>query len=360
LSAIGDVVVTTAAARELKRRYPGCLVAAVVEEKAEPIVRMNPYVDEIILFRVKTLRSLSKAVLRQPGLIHDALVEIEPLRDRLAGYRFDAAIDLHGMFRSGLLAWLSGAPKRIGYADRRELNRLFLTHRVPHLPLRRPGEEALRLLEPLGVVSADPTLCLSPGDCAVQKADELLRECGLDGPRVVALCPATTHPAKHWTESGWAQVAEGIRRSGGLPVFLGGPDDPDLIARINARLSEPCPSFAGRTSLEEAAALIRRASLTVAVDTALAHVSIAVGTPLVVLHGFTPFERMRDEPNVTVVADPNACGHRASGLPCPHCACMAKITPQSVLEATSRILKPCGQDRAVLQLGGEVVREAAD
>jgi ADP-heptose:LPS heptosyltransferase len=90
--------------------------------------------------------------------------------------------------------------------------------------------------------------------------------------------------------------------------------------------------------LEEATALVSRLPLTVAVDTALAHISIAEGTPLVVLHGSTPFERMRNEPNVLVVAHPDACGRRPALAPCPRCACTAKITPEAVLSAASQFL----------------------
>ena len=41
--------------------------------------------------------------------------------------RFDLALDLQGLFRSGLMAWATGAPRRVGLAGAREGASWFYT-----------------------------------------------------------------------------------------------------------------------------------------------------------------------------------------------------------------------------------------
>lgn len=335
LSSIGDVVMTTPMARELKSAYPGCQVVAAVEEKSQAIPRMNPYVDEVFVFKVREFQKALRRPTAWPhlrrGLIRAA--------GRLRSYRFEVAFDAQGRFRSSVLAAMSGAPRRIGFSLRREMNWIGLNETVENLPQRRVGGEDLQLLRPLGVTDPDPTLTLLPSHAAESRADALFRDRGVHPARCALLCPATTQDEKHWTEAGWAEIADRLSERLGLtPVFLGGPGDHALVERIAARMTRPVPSLVGEVSLEEAAAAAQAAALVIAVDTGLAHIGNAVGTPVVVLHGPSPYARLREEPHVRAVHHPDACGESPKGYPCPRCACMAKIAPDDVLGAAESLL----------------------
>jgi heptosyltransferase-1 len=332
---------TTSAAKALKRRYPGCLVVAAVEEKSESIVRMNPYVDEVFLFKVTTFRDRMKLLITHPRSAREFRRGLEEALSRIRAYSFSTAVDMQGRFRTGLLAYLSGAARRIGYENWGELNSLFINQTVAAQTFRRPGEEALFLLKPLGIPQEDPTLCLMADPETARKTDLLLERFQLNPKRAVGLCPATTHPAKHWTEEGWARAADFLAEERNLqPVFLGGPRDIELIRRINALTKTPAPSFAGITSLEESAALVGRLRMALSVDTGLAHISVAMGTPVVILHGSTPFERMQGEPKVAVVAPPDSCAMRLKNSKIrPGCDCTSRIDPMNVFRAMDALLQ---------------------
>src|SRR5204863_3917190 len=60
----------------------------------------------------------------RPSALQDFVRFSSALRRR----RFDLVIDLQGLFRSGFLAWVSGAKVRIGLPNSRELAGLFHTH----------------------------------------------------------------------------------------------------------------------------------------------------------------------------------------------------------------------------------------
>ena len=101
LRLIGDVVFTTPIPRALKQVFPGARLTYVVEPAAAPIVRGNPYLDEVI-------------VASRPGGLSRVAADVA-LALRLRRARYDLVIDLHGGPRSSWLTWASGAPQRIGY-----------------------------------------------------------------------------------------------------------------------------------------------------------------------------------------------------------------------------------------------------
>jgi ADP-heptose:LPS heptosyltransferase len=307
------------------------------------MVRMNPYVDEVLLFKVRTFNDR----VRRGKLDAEFWKGMRELSARLRGYRFTTALVTQSAFRTGMLAWMSGAGRRVGYGESREAIRYFLTDFLPFVLQTRPGEEAVEFLRYLGFPDPDPSLYFQPPPPARARADELLKANGIETDRGVALCPATAQAQKQWTEAGWATVVDALQEIYGYrPLFLGGPGDAEMIARINALAGKPAPSLAGVCTLEESAAVVQRCAFTLSVDTGMAFVSLGVGTPLVMLHAVSPFtgRRMRDEPNAIVVAPPDPCGDRFNDYPrryhCPDCACMAKITPAEVLYAIDRRFGP--------------------
>src|SRR5712675_299884 len=90
LSAIGDCILTMPLASALRRQFPSALL---IEE--------HPAVDLAI--------KISKQELRSP-------LGLWRLRQRLRSQRFDLSIDPQGLTKSSLVSWLSGAPRRIGFA----------------------------------------------------------------------------------------------------------------------------------------------------------------------------------------------------------------------------------------------------
>ena len=104
LRLIGDVVFTTPILRALRRRYPDARLAYVVEPHAAPVVVGNPHLDEVIVAARPDAPGRLAADLR--------------LARRLRADRYDVVLDLHGGPRGALLAWASGARRRIGYRCR--------------------------------------------------------------------------------------------------------------------------------------------------------------------------------------------------------------------------------------------------
>jgi heptosyltransferase-1 len=205
---------------------------------------------------------------------------------------------------------------------------------------RRIGSEYLYLAETLGLPTDRFEMAVHYDACATHFAEETQIREGLASGYAV-LCPFTTRPQKHWSEAYWSSLAVRLRADLGLaPVMLGGPKDREAARRICDDTDAPVVNLVGRTSLSEAAALIDRAALLVAVDTGLGHMGIALGTPSVLLFGSTCPYLNPGRSNARVLYHELPCS------PCkrrPTCNgafdCMRAIDPAEVLAAARPLIE---------------------
>ncbi len=316
LTARGDVLLASPVVEALRRRYPQAHIAWAVESHARSMIEHHEDLDEIIVWD----RAGWKAMIRA-GRWRELRRAFRELRRRLRAPGFDVALDLQGLLRSGWVAWLSGAPLRIGLGSK-EGSRVLMTGTVPRYGTG-PGSTSLQypyFAGALGLPNDASSLHLALSDAEERFVQRFVAESGLSS-GYAALAPFTTRPQKHWFEDRWGALAARICHQLGLPVvILGGPADRDAAGRI-ARLAAECIhgraavqtgdgnagvrsqaaviDLTGRTRLGEAAAVVKHARLFVGVDTCLTHVSVAFRRPSVLLFGSNipyrgaPHERAR-------------------------------------------------------------------
>jgi heptosyltransferase-1 len=329
LSAIGDIVFASPLVAAVRRAYPGGHIAWLAQPECGRLLEHHPDLDEVISVPIGEWRKLW----RQRRLI-DLGKEVKTLQGRLQSRRFDMALDLQGLLKSGLLTRLSGAPERIGLGSR-EGSRRLMTRVVPRGgDPDRIGSEYLHLAQTLGLPVDDFAMAIHYGRQEAEFAKDLIGREELTGGYAV-ICPFTTRPQKHWFEPRWAELAKRLRADLGLPVLvLGGPGDRDAAARIGARDSGALIDLAGKTTLLQAAALIDRSALLTGVDTGLSHMGIAFGRPTLLLFGSTcPYLD-------TTRANARVLYHRMDCSPCkrnPVCnkayTCMKAIEVDEVVTA---------------------------
>jgi lipopolysaccharide heptosyltransferase I len=334
LSAIGDIVFASPLIAALRRACPEGHIAWLVQPECSALLDHHPDLDETICCPLGHWRRLWRE--RRLG---ELSAGIRALRQTLRLRRFDLALDLQGLLKSGLLTRLSGAPERIGLGPR-EGSQWLMTRTLPRGgDPKRIGSEYLYLAEHLGL-STDPfemAVHYSAADAAF--AQEVAVRERLTGGYVV-LCPFTTRPQKHWLEERWSTLAARLGSDLGLvPVLLGGPSDEEAGARITDEAECGLVNLVGHTSLTEAAALIHGADLLVAVDTGLGHMGIAFGTPSLLLFGSTRPYLDTTRANARVLYHPLPCS------PCkrrPTCGgvftCMREIQVGEVLTAARAVI----------------------
>ena len=284
-SSIGDVVHTLPTLAALRRRFPDRHIAWLVEEEASGIVLDHPLLDRVLVSGRKRWR---RALGRPSGAI-SALQEALAFMRQLQAERYDLAIDLQGLLKSGLLLLLSGARYRVGFAKTREGASLFLTHAVSYPEGLHAVERYLHLARFLGA-DGDPSegfIPISPSD--EDRIHRLLKEEGFDpeAPKVV-LHADTRWRTKLWKEERFALLGDLLAERLRTRVLLTGSEAGVPLTRRIAGLMRSRPlNLAGRTDLKGLMALLKNADLMVTVDSGPMHIAAAFGTPLVALFGPT-------------------------------------------------------------------------
>jgi len=337
LSSIGDVVMTTPVAKALRKAYPESYIAWVVEDKSKDMVIGNPYLDEVLVLE----RSAnSKSAI---GWATGFLVGLAKLAPKLRARKFDLAIDFQGLLRSALAARVSGARRRVGYDNAKEGATLFYDLHLPSHRLRVRGpQQYLNMLQLLDIVSEDLDMLVPIGDGDREFARALLASASPDcGPaRFASLCPATTWKQKHWTEDGWAHLADAlISDYGMLPVFVGSKADCELANRIRGMMRFEAADATGKTTLKQAAAIIEKSDLVVAVDTGLMHIAMALDRPTVGLFGPTRWRHLMKKETLAVVAKEFLCMPCLRHPTCKHFDCMKSISHEDILGAAEPLLR---------------------
>ncbi|HTK55726.1 MAG TPA: glycosyltransferase family 9 protein [Gemmatimonadales bacterium] len=241
----------------------------------------------------------------------------------------------HRSVRSALVAKLTGAPERIGFADAPLLARFLYTRTHPR---STDQHESRRLLALLGdtVSAGDWRMVTTAEDDA--KATAWLRERGIaDG--FVALAPGSI-----WGTKRWPFYPELAALLGRQVVVIGGKEDAALGDAVVAAAPDKAKSAVGQLSLRESAALIRKAALLVTNDSAPLHLATAVGTPILAIFGPTvpafgygpirPGDRVAE-----LTMDCRPCSlHGPQVCPLGHHKCMKDQSPESILTQVGRLL----------------------
>ena len=334
-SAIGDVVFASPLARALRERFPDAHLAWLVEAGLEDLLRADPALDEVITWPRRHWRQLW-----QTGQRRALRRAVRGFRAALHARRFDLALDLQGLLKSGALTWLSGAHARIGL-NSREGSRLLMTRVVRgHGRIERIASEYQHLAQALGLPheSFVPALHVPPE--ASERARALLDAHALRPDGYAVIAPFTTRPQKHWFDDAWRELARDLRRQTRLPaVMLGGPGDREHARALRAGC-EDIVDLVGTTGLGEAMALIGQARLVIGVDTGLTHMGIGFARPTVALFGSTRPYLDACRANARVIwlgLDCSPCRRR------PTCGgtfdCLRRITPAMVMAQAAQVLR---------------------
>jgi heptosyltransferase I len=276
LSAIGDAIQTMPVACALRERFPDAFLAWAVESRAAALLRGHESLDKLI--------ELPRGWLKSPR-------GVWRLRRRLHELQFDTAIDVQSLTKSAVLAWLSGAKRRIGFGNPggRELSKWFNNQRVDP-KATHVVDRYLELLRPLGIESPTVRFQVPQREEDRDAAERIIRELGIDGGFAI-VNPGAGWPSKLWPTDRYAAVAVHLDKRWRLPTLVvwAGAAERKMAEQI-ARAG-PMVRITPPTSLPELAALARRAKVFIGSDTGPLHLAAAVGTPCIGLYGPWPAVR---------------------------------------------------------------------
>lgn len=268
---------------------------------------------------------------------------------RLRAERFDAVVLLTNSLRTGLWAWLSGAPRRIGYArggrgplltDRLHAERLGWGYRpAPVL------DYYLRLAYALGCPAESPRLELATTEADERAADRAFRALRLPpGEPVIVLNSGGAYgAAKLWPTEYFALLARQLaERLGQRVVVVCGPSERDVARQIAAGANHPgVVSLADEPlSIGLTKAIVRRARLMVTTDSGPRHFAAAFDVPVVTLFGPTHIAWSENHyPRAVHLQKQLPCGPcQRRVCPLGHHRCMRDLTVDEVYRAVEQQL----------------------
>jgi lipopolysaccharide heptosyltransferase II len=363
LAGIGDLLLATPALHALRERYPQARIDLLVTPDSAGLLNGWQAINSIIVLD-KYLFDYPQQIVTQPA----KLMRLLELYTTLRGGRYDAVILLHhltlpfGRLKHQALMRATGARWRVGLDNG---HGWFLNVRAKDggFGARHEAEYMLALAEAVGATIEDRHLIVPLTEEERAQARELVY--GDKTQSEVAHPIIAMHPgsggystARRWSPERFAQLADTLYHdAGGQLLLVGGPEEAALHQEIMAmlQLHVPVRSLAGQGSIKVAAAVLELADLFVGNDSALMHLSAAVGTPTVAIFGLTnyqawgPYTGDKGHGHATVVRldlPCMPCFYREHMLGTPEgCAsrdCLAMLAVDPVAVAARRMLRETG------------------
>lgn len=319
---IGDAVLLFPMLQAMRAAWPAVTLHVLAEGRNAGIFRANGVVDRVLRYD-RPFRVLRQVL----GGSYDLVVDSEQTH-----------------YLSAVLALMSGAPHRVGFATNRR--RGLFTRAVPYsrriyevhsfLDLFRaasgsdvrfdPEEPFFPLDEPYRRWAGDALASLAPGPLAV-------------------IHPGASTRLRRWSPTRYREVALNLLERGMAVAVIGGSMDRSAAAVVARELPEDrVLDLAGRTNLAHTAAVIARAALYISADTGPLHLAYGLGVPTVHLFGpgelekWAPTGRYYRTVRVPVPCSP--CTRYGATPPCCHgVRCMEDLQVAQVVQAIGQVLE---------------------
>ncbi|VBB09303.1 lipopolysaccharide heptosyltransferase ii [Lucifera butyrica] len=332
LSSLGDIIHALPCAAALRERFPRAKISWITEPPFAGFLPGQPVLDEILIF--------DKPRLRANGL-GGKLSHLQELGRELKARKFDLVLDLQGLFKSALVAWLTGCPERLGYCEMRELSGLVSRAVCGEYRQAHVIDRYLDVIRHLGGKIEKVSFPLPALETEKREMDQMLQELGIaPEERPVVLAPGTSWPTKCWPVEYYGELAARLTGQGYKVLVVGSKAESPLAAGIIAASPQHTYDLTGRTNLRQLIALFQRIALFVSGDTGPLHLAVAAGAKIIALYGPT-------NPDRTGPYGSNSIVLRA-GEPCAPCFkkqcttldCMKSISAAKVFAECMAVLKP--------------------
>ena len=276
LGSVRDCLLTIPLAVDIKRVWPETKVTWIIESNVQPLLDQHACTDQVIC--------LDSGWLRRPK-------GIKGLWSQLREHQIELILDPTGLTKSGVLALLTGAKTRVGFASpvARELSPWFYSHCIT--PRIRHRLDTIReLLTPWHDVQAGMGEYSMPdykqSSVAIQS---FLSELSCTGSQDwIAIHPGALWPPGLWPVERFGEIARKVFKDYGLKtVIVWFGEDERLLSEVIREKSDGAAITAPKLSLVEMVELFRKTMLLICNDSIALHLASSIGAPCLSLHGPT-------------------------------------------------------------------------
>ncbi len=326
---LGDVILSTAAVRNLRLSYPDAYIAFLCRPYTKDAVIGNPDLNEVIVYdKYGKQKSLGATIKFAWGLRRK---------------KFDLAVVLHPTNRAHLIAFLAKIPKRVGWD--RNLSWL-LTKKIKHLKQEGKKHEleySLDILKAIGLeVSSKDTYFPIPNE-AVKRVEELLKQNGVSrNDQLIVIGPSASCPSKRWPRDNFLKLIKLLKEKASSKFVAITSEAERQIAEEMVKDNQVI-DFRGKLNISELGALFKRSALFISNDSGPVHIAASIGTPVISIFG-------RSDPGLSPqrwrpLGKNSTYIHK--DVDCPVCLahncrkgflCLEAVTPEEVAEKARLML----------------------
>lgn len=253
-------------ASAIKRQWSESEIVWIVDKRFRGILDCCPLIDQVVErpSKPKSVRDLGQ---------------------------FDVALDMQGLFKSGILVAFANAQRKLGYHWQREGASLFTSRVMPDPTSLHVVDQYVDVARALGADCDRAEFALQPKEKDLETVKERLASKGWHGEPFVLCNAGAGWVTKRWNPQKFAALADRISAEGTPTVFLGAPSDRAAFDEVREQGAGTAIDMVGQTSVSELVALVSLARTHVGGDTGSSHIAAALGVPTVGVYTMTRPER---------------------------------------------------------------------
>ncbi len=268
LRGIGDVILSTIVLENLKRNFPNASIDFLTEKPSEQLLDLMDEIDNVHLFSEKNLVGKLKLIYK------------------IRKEKYDLIFDFYANPFTAQIVFLSGAKYRAGfpYRGRKYAYNLFGPE---ERGIIHAADLHLEFLKELGLSVTSSNLKLDLDNESNSFAQQFFNDSFSQKDFVIGISPSGGWQSKKCDPIKFAEIADAAAQKYNAKIIIvWGPDDEketdEIIQLMKAHVVKAPP-----TNIKQMASLISLCKLLIANDSGPMHISTAIGTPTLSLHGPT-------------------------------------------------------------------------
>lgn len=333
---LGDALQMVPTIRGLKELFPDSRISVLASSLGSQIFSIQPEVDHVFVLRKEVLASLVKNS-KMVDLMEAVDVLESDLKDVISR-KWDWVINFSYSFPSAILAFLADGPHSSGFHTTNKriyfLKEKWLAYCVSAFVNRKYSVfnwvDINKNVINLPSVTVGVDFLVKKDE--LKKAEIHLGELGFSGKKILGFSPGASGDYKKWPIEKFVKLGRSLVKEHDYKLLIfGDKGDMGLGCRLREEIGPGCEDLTGKTTIPQLTAYLSKCDLVVSNDTGTAHVSSAVGTPVITLFFSTHFVETGPYDAGHIVVFPDiSCFPCKETAKCSHKKCLKYIDPDTI------------------------------
>lgn len=276
LSAVGDISHTLPVVRTIQHAWPETRLYWIIGKLEYELVKDIANIEFLVFDKREGLKGYRK------------------LRKQLKPLVFDALLHMQMSLRASLIAMMVNSAIKLGFDRQRakDLQWLFTNHKITYQPQQHVIDSFFGFTSALGIKDRQYRWDIPVPDSAQLFATQQLES----SKAVLVISPCSSMAYRNWTSDGYTRVAEYAYEQYNMQIVLTGGSSP-IEKQYGKMICDGTKisinNLIGKTDLKQLLAILKKATVVISPDAGPAHLSTAVGVPVIGLYAATNPDRAR-------------------------------------------------------------------